>query len=61
MPEFFQTVMGRNFYEGHFPQLVQELKKANELKEEELGLKHREIKALERANDLKEEELKRRD
>jgi len=28
-PEFFQTVMGRAFYEGTVPALVKELKKLN--------------------------------
>lgn len=29
-PEFFQTVMGRSFFEGTMPALVRELKKLNE-------------------------------
>lgn len=44
--EFFQTVMGKSFYEGTVPSLVRELKKLNdnltkmnELKEKELALR----------------------
>lgn len=46
--EFFQTVMGKAFYEGTAPALVRELKKLNdnltkmnELKEKELKLKEK--------------------
>jgi hypothetical protein len=44
-PDFFQTMMGRKFYEGDFPKLVKAMEKiGNEL---------------ERANDLKEKEMQR--
>lgn len=40
MMEFFKTIMGKRFFEGHVPQLVKhlgdiavELKRANDLKE----------------------------
>lgn len=43
--EFFQTIMGKRFFEGHVPRLVkalekiaEELERANDLKEKELGL-----------------------
>lgn len=43
MPKFFQTVMGKRFFEGHIPKIVDhlnaiafELKRANDLKEKEL-------------------------
>lgn len=42
-PQFFQTIMGRKFYEGDVPQITkalkgihEELKRANDLKEQEL-------------------------
>lgn len=41
--EFFQTIMGKRFFEGHVPRLVKALEKIAE--------------ELERANDLKEKEL----
>jgi len=44
-PQFFQTVMGRAFYEGTVPRIAKslasiatELKRQNDLKEQELGL-----------------------
>jgi hypothetical protein len=40
---FFQTIMGKKFYEGDVPKIVRALEKIG--------------KELERANDLKEEEL----
>jgi hypothetical protein len=46
--EFFQTVMGKSFYEGTVPAIMRELKKLNEnlakmneLKEKELKLKEK--------------------
>lgn len=50
MPEFFQTMMGRKFYERDIVDIVEHLKKisiemerANELKERELRLKEQEL------------------
>jgi hypothetical protein len=47
--EFFQTVMGNRFFEGHVPSIVKslqaiavELKRANDLKERELQLQETE-------------------
>jgi hypothetical protein len=47
-PKFFQTRMGLKFYEGTLPKLVsavedvvKELKRKNELKEIELGIKEK--------------------
>jgi len=44
MPEFFQTMMGRQFYEGTVPRIAKalediafELKRQNKLKEEQNG------------------------
>jgi hypothetical protein len=46
--EFFQTIMGKTFYEGTVPAIMRELKKLNEnltkmneLKEKELKLKEK--------------------
>ena len=42
-PEFFQTIMGKRFYEGTVPNIArsleciaEELKRANDLKEQEM-------------------------
>lgn len=35
--EFFQTRMGRHFYEGTMPQLVEQIKRSNELMEQFLA------------------------
>lgn len=50
MSEFFQTIMGRKFYERDVVECVQSIKKiaqelerSNELKEQELQLKMREL------------------
>ena len=50
MPEFFQTMMGRKFYErdvtdivAHLKKISNELERANELKERELRLKEQEL------------------
>lgn len=29
-PEFFQTVMGKQYYEYHFPELVKQIKRLND-------------------------------
>ena len=57
MPEFFQTIMGRKFYERDVVECVQSIKKIaqelerlNELKEQELQMKIRELS-------IKEQEL----
>ena len=46
MPDFFQTIMGRKFYEGDVPRIAKSLDDI--------------AKELKRANDLKEKELKRK-
>lgn len=50
MPEFYQTIMGRKFYERdvvdcvqQIKKIAQELERSNELKEQELQLKMREL------------------
>lgn len=57
MPEFYQTIMGRKFYERDVVECVQsikriaqELERSNELKEQELQMKLRELS-------IKEQEL----
>ncbi|PID03712.1 hypothetical protein CSV67_03450 [Sporosarcina sp. P2] len=57
MTEFYQTVMGRKFYERdvvdyvhHVKKIAQELERSNELKEQELQMKMRELS-------IKEQEL----
>lgn len=49
--EFFQTILGRRFYEGDVPRITKslekiatELKRQNDLKERELELKEKENK-----------------
>lgn len=44
MPNFFQTLMGKKFYEGDMPRIVRSLEQI--------------AKELKRQNDLKESELK---
>ncbi|MCM3712358.1 hypothetical protein [Sporosarcina luteola] len=53
MPEFFQTMMGRKFYEKdvtdiveHLKKISNELERANELKESELRLKEQALLVL---------------
>lgn len=50
MTEFYQTMMGRKFYERdvvdcvqHVKRIAQELERSNELKEQELQLRMREL------------------
>ncbi|MBO0587738.1 hypothetical protein [Sporosarcina sp. E16_8] len=50
MPEFYQTIMGRKFYERDIvdcvqsiKKIAQELERSNELKEQELQMKMREL------------------
>ncbi|EGQ20099.1 hypothetical protein HMPREF9372_3642 [Sporosarcina newyorkensis 2681] len=57
MTEFYQTIMGRKFYERdvvdcvqYVKKIAQELERSNELKEQELQLKMRELS-------IKEQEL----
>ncbi|MCM3743235.1 hypothetical protein M3193_03690 [Sporosarcina luteola] len=57
MPEFFQTMVGRNFYEKDVVDIVEHLKKisnevesANELKQRELRLKEQELLDLSTCN-----------
>ena len=57
MPEFFQTMMGRKFYEKDVVDIVEHLKKisnemerANDLKERELRLKEQELLVLSTSN-----------
>jgi len=57
MPDFYQTIMGRKFYERdvvdcvqHVKKIAQELERSNELKEQELQMKMRELS-------IKEQEL----
>ena len=57
MPEFFQTMMGRKFYEKDVTDIVEHLKKisielerANELKDRELRLKEQELLVLSTGN-----------
>lgn len=57
MPEFFQTMMGRKFYEkdvtdivGHLKKISTEMERANELKERELRLKEQELLVLTTCN-----------
>jgi hypothetical protein len=57
MAEFFLTPMGRKFYEVTMPNISKSLKKANELKEEELILKQKELDLKEKELELKEKEL----
>jgi Sec-independent protein translocase protein TatA len=49
MTQFFQTGYGRNFFENQLPSLIKnvgrvadEMKRANDLKEQELNAKHQE-------------------
>ena len=53
MPEFFQTMMGRKFYEKdivdvveHLKKIANEMERANELKEQELRIKEQELHIL---------------
>ncbi|MCM3638184.1 hypothetical protein M3152_10645 [Sporosarcina luteola] len=50
MPEFFQTMMGRKFYERDVVDIIEQLKKivnemerANELKERDLRIREQEL------------------
>lgn len=56
--EFFQTVMGKQFFEHTFPGLLKEIKRSNNLKEKELSLKEKELALKEKEIELKEKELK---
>lgn len=47
---FFQTILGKNFFEHHVPTVIKQiirlnenLERANELKERELAMKEREL------------------
>lgn len=64
MPQFYQTGMGRSFYENTVPQIARQLKvigdemrEQSELKHKELQLKERELELKERELNLKEREL----
>jgi len=64
MPEFFQTPMGRKFFDRDLPELTQnlsdirfEMNKANHLKAEELNLKERELRLKEKELELMERML----
>lgn len=57
MISFHQSMIGKKFLEGDFPELVRSIKKSNELKEFELQGTTRLIFAQEKANELKELEL----
>jgi hypothetical protein len=61
MTEFFQTYMGKQFYEGTMVSISKSLKKANELKEEELVFKKKELELKERELDLMEASLRLND
>lgn len=65
MGKFHQTMMGRKFFEVDFihfvksvSELTEETRRANALREYQLQLDTRLVKAQERANELKEHELK---
>ena len=36
MPQFHETLMGREFYQGRFPQLLKILEKRNDLAEKQI-------------------------
>lgn len=55
--EFFQTVMGRTFFEGTFPALIKAINRHNDLKEKELELKAKELALKEKEIHLKEQEI----
>lgn len=57
MVMFHETMAGKRFLEGDFPNFVQQLKIANEFKETELKTITRQMFALEEANKLKEKEI----
>ncbi|MDD9311971.1 hypothetical protein ACOSZF_11460 [Cytobacillus firmus] len=64
MSEFFQTVMGRKFFESDVPELNQnlnevriEMHRANSLKADELQLKERELRLKEKELDLMQQML----
>lgn len=66
MPEFFQTIMGRKFFDHDVPELSQklhevriEMHRSNSLKAEELNLRERELKLKERELDLMQQMLKK--
>ncbi|MFW5962138.1 MAG: hypothetical protein ACOCQR_00805 [bacterium] len=42
-PQFFETGMGRKFYEVIMPEIARQMKRANDLKEQELALKEKEL------------------
>lgn len=53
MMEFFKSIMGKRFFEGHVPRLLKhlsdiatELKSANDLKERQIG--ERQVRALDK-------------
>ncbi|WP_078598509.1 hypothetical protein [Evansella clarkii] len=64
MAEFFQTMMGKKFFERDVPDLAQklnevriELRNANHLKADELKLKEKELRLKERELELMEQML----
>lgn len=65
MPKFHETMLGRRFFEGDFPELVRTFKSLHKdcevlirLKEDELMLRQKELALKERELNLIEKELK---
>lgn len=55
--QFFDTVMGRRFFEGTIPKMVSIFEEKNNLKKRELILKEKELELKGKELKLKEKEL----